>query len=100
MNRTDAIRILKQHETELTALGIARLSLFGSTARDQAGDDSDLDIVVTLEPRPHGFAYFGKLDEIEKLVSRLISTNVDVLAEPVREPGLRRAIERDKVDVF
>jgi hypothetical protein len=43
MARAEAIGRLGVHEAELTAMGVEHLVLFGSTARDEAGPDSDLE---------------------------------------------------------
>ena len=50
MKREDAIAIIKCHEAELKELGVLSLALFGSTARDEASADSDVDVAVTLKP--------------------------------------------------
>ena len=39
MTRDEAIRRLKDHQAELEGLGVERLYLFGSTARDEARED-------------------------------------------------------------
>jgi predicted nucleotidyltransferase len=39
-----AIARLKRHEAELKHLGVEHLYLFGSTSRDEARDDSDVDL--------------------------------------------------------
>jgi uncharacterized protein len=44
MKRSAAIAKLKQHEAELKRLAVDRLYLFGFTARDEAKDDSDVDL--------------------------------------------------------
>jgi predicted nucleotidyltransferase len=44
MKREEAIACLKQHEPELKQLGIKRLFLFGSVARNEAHEDSDVDL--------------------------------------------------------
>ena len=49
MRRDDAIRLLKSTEPELRARGVLSLSLFGSTARDEAGPDSDVDVLVEFD---------------------------------------------------
>jgi uncharacterized protein len=46
MRREEAIRKLSASAPQLRAAGVASLYLFGSTARDEAGDDSDVDIMV------------------------------------------------------
>ena len=47
MDRSEAIAKLKQHEMELKRLGIEHLYLFGSTARGEAREDSDIDLGQT-----------------------------------------------------
>jgi predicted nucleotidyltransferase len=44
MSRDDAIAVLRAHEAELKRLGVEHLYLFGSTARGQAGEDSDVPV--------------------------------------------------------
>jgi uncharacterized protein len=46
MKRDDAIAILKERESELRRLGVEHLYLFGSTARGEAGEDSDVDLFL------------------------------------------------------
>jgi hypothetical protein len=49
MNRNEAIALIKSHEAELRAAGIAALYLFGSTARDDASDASDIDLACEID---------------------------------------------------
>lgn len=42
--------VLAEHRDELTALGVLTLSIFGSVARGEAGPDSDVDLLVELDP--------------------------------------------------
>jgi hypothetical protein len=44
MKRDEAISRLQQHQADLKRLGVEHLYLFGSTARGEAGDDSDVDL--------------------------------------------------------
>jgi predicted nucleotidyltransferase len=50
MQRDDAIQKLRQHEAELKQLGVEHLFLFGSTAREEAGPDSDVDLFFDHPP--------------------------------------------------
>jgi predicted nucleotidyltransferase len=100
MKRATVIAALKRHEAELRSLGVESVSLFGSAARGDAGDDSDVDLAVTLKNVPNGFAYFGRLDEIERLTARILKRRVDVVPEPTAKPRLRRAIDQDRVRAF
>jgi predicted nucleotidyltransferase len=49
VKRDDAISRLRAHEAELERLGVERLYLFGSTARGEATDESDVDLFLTMK---------------------------------------------------
>ncbi len=50
MQRNEVLAVLKAHEAELRARGVARVALFGSLARGEARPDSDVDLVVEIDP--------------------------------------------------
>ena len=54
MERTEAIARLREHEAELKRLGVQHLYLFGSTARGDARDDSDVDLFFDYEEGKFG----------------------------------------------
>ena len=98
MDKDQAIRTLKAHEAELRALGVQRLSLFGSLARGEAGPESDVDLAVTLDPeRKIGlFRYVALQEHLADMLGR----KVDVVSEPATKPRLQARIEQDRVHVF
>lgn len=49
MDREHVIARLRAHERQLRDAGIVRLSLFGSTARGEAGPDSDIDLLAAFD---------------------------------------------------
>jgi uncharacterized protein len=49
MRRDEAIMRLQQHQADLKRLGVEHLYIFGSTARGEAGDDSDVDLFFDYE---------------------------------------------------
>ena len=49
MKRDEAISRLQLHETDLKQLGVEHLYMFGSTARGEAKDDSDVDLFSTTK---------------------------------------------------
>jgi predicted nucleotidyltransferase len=55
MNREQVIAMLREHETELKAAGVVRLSLFGSTARGDRQPDSDIDLLAPPSMKPAGY---------------------------------------------
>jgi predicted nucleotidyltransferase len=48
MRRDEAVRLLAAHRAELEAMGVTSLALFGSVARDEAGPDSDVDVIIDV----------------------------------------------------
>ncbi len=93
--RERTLRILRAHEAELRALGVAHLSLFGSLARGEAGPDSDVDLLVEFN-RPAGLLTFVGLQHyLEKLLGRKVDPGV---ADSLREK-LRENVRRDIVHV-
>lgn len=60
MNRDEVLNVLRAHKEILAQhFGVAELALYGSFARDQAKDDSDLDILVRFDKPATSDAYFG-----------------------------------------
>lgn len=92
------IRILREHEPELRAAGITRLSLFGSVARGEEGPESDVDLIAVLDPE----ARIGliELAGLERRIGDFVGRKVDLITEPVTRPRLRRNIERDGIHAF
>src|SRR5271156_3561720 len=102
MKRDDLISTLRAHEPELKAAGVAGLAVFGSVARGDDREDSDVDVVVRLteEASRGGFAYFGRLEALRARLTNIVGRPVAVIAEPVRKEQLRRAIKTEGAVAF
>lgn len=102
MKRDEIIALLRAHEAELKSVGIEGVRVFGSVARGEATDASDVDLIVRLRPemREGGFAYFGRLDELANRLGGMLGCHVDLVAEPVRKARLRQQIEREAARAF
>lgn len=74
---------------------VKRLSVFGSVARGEAGDDSDIDVLVAFEQR----ATFDLFMELKFYLEELLGTGVDLVTEKALRPEIRQAIEKEKIDV-
>lgn len=98
MRRDDAIRLLKQAEPELRARGVRSLALFGSTARDEAGPDSDVDVLVELD-ETRRMSLFD-LSEIKFYASGVLGHPADVAIRKSIRPAYRAGIEADSRKVF
>lgn len=64
LTRKQAVDVLTSSEADIRALGVARLSLFGSVLRDQAGPDSDVDLLVQFVPGAKTYERFLALSEL------------------------------------
>ena len=100
MNRAAVITALKRHEPELKELGVLRLSLFGSIARNEASELSDVDIAVTLTPGRRGLAHLERMEGIKARLAEIVGCAVDVIEEPSPSPHVQHAIEQDRVLAF
>lgn len=98
MNRTDAIEKLKQHADAVKGMGATALYLFGSTARNEAGTSSDLDVYIDYEPAKR----FSLLDlvAIKQFLEEKLSVEVDVTTRSSLHPMLRADIEQSALRVF
>lgn len=96
MNRQATLALLAQHKTYLARqFGVTALALFGSTVRDAATDDSDVDVWVTFDGPATSARYFGVQFYLEDLLRR----PVDLVTDKALRPELRPFIEREAVHV-
>ena len=78
-----------------TELGIERIGLFGSFVRNEAGPESDIDIIVTLT-RPDLFLYSTITRQLETVFGR----HVDLISSKSRLPeSFRKHLEKEVVYV-
>lgn len=84
--------LIERHRTAIRALaarrGIQNVRVFGSMARDDADDGSDIDLLVTLPPGRSGLVLGGLLLDVQELTQR----RVDVVTEAGLHPALRERI--------
>jgi predicted nucleotidyltransferase len=96
MNRLRAIGLLRQSKSTLSSrYGVTRLALFGSTARDEAREGSDVDVLVAFEGPASSQQYFGVQFYLEDLFGR----PVDLVTEKALRPELRPSVEKEAVRV-
>ena len=98
MTRDRALAILRDHEAELKAHGVAHVRLFGSVARDEATDASDVDVLVDFAPDQA--MTLRLLIGTEERLKSLLGTKVDVSREASMKELIRREALREAVVVF
>jgi predicted nucleotidyltransferase len=94
LQRDNVLAILRQHKADLCdRYGLISLGIFGSVARDEAREDSDLDVIVKLS-KPNLFALVHLREE---LIS-LLGCQVDIVHESqTLRPFFRKVIERESI---
>ena len=96
MRKDEALKLLTQHKPELIRrFGITDLALFGSTVRDEARPDSDIDVLVSFDGPATSKRYFG----VQFYLEDLMGSPVDLVTDKALRPQLRPYIEKELVRV-
>ncbi len=98
MDKHDIIARLRENEAALRARGVAHAALFGSRARGDDRPDSDIDIMIEIEPEAIDdvYAYVG----LKSYIAELFSEPVDVVSREFLKPYVRPPAEADAVYAF
>jgi uncharacterized protein len=98
MNKKDVIETLIDHRDELRARGVRHAALFGSVARDEANEKSDVDIMIELEPNASLdiFAYV----ELKNFIASLFPGPVDVVNKDALKSYVRPLANADSIYAF
>src|SRR5271166_2271947 len=97
MLRDEAIRKLREHEAELRRLGVEHLYLFGSTARGEAGENSDVDLFFDYE---RGKLGLFELMDVKERASTILGRKADIMTRDSLHKVLRPRIEASALQVF
>lgn len=97
MNKAECIVLLKKYMNILKEkYGITSLSLFGSTARGEQTEDSDIDLFVDTET-PNPFL----LMDAKKFLENATGTSVDIVRNHQNlNPRLKKRILKDGIFIF
>ena len=91
MRRDEALEILRNQKPILQErFGVSRIGIFGSVARDEAKDDSDVDVVVDMTPD------LFLMVHVKELLEEAFHTPVDVIRYREQiNPLLKKRIDRE-----
>jgi predicted nucleotidyltransferase len=89
--------LLRGSADAIRAQGVTALYMFGSAARGEARDDSDIDLFVDYDPDRFSFV---ELIRLQGSLSKLLGRSADLTTREGLHPMLRPQIEAEAVRVF
>jgi uncharacterized protein len=95
MQRDNVITILRNLKINLSCFGVRSLALFGSVARDEAKPDSDVDILVDLEPP----LTFDRYMDLKFYLEEQLGTRVDLVTWKSLKPQVLENVEQELIYV-
>jgi uncharacterized protein len=97
VNRSVVAELIQREHPRIRELGVARLALFGSAARDEMNDASDIDVLVVFHP---GHKTFDDFMELKLLLEDLFPTRrIDLVLESSLKPTIRDKVLSEARDV-
>lgn len=96
MRKQDVLQFLDLHKQQMVErFGVKRLALFGSTVRDEAGDDSDVDLLVEFEGGETYRNYF----DLQFFLEDNLHCPIDLVCADAVRPQIRPHIEKEALYV-
>jgi len=93
-NKADLFSALARNQARLRAYGVRRLGVFGSFARDEQTDESDVDLLVEFEPGKKSFDNFMSLALfLEETIGRKVELLTPESLSPYIGPHILREVE-------
>ncbi len=94
--KTDLLNFLRQHKNQLKEeFGIKNIALFGSFARDEQNEDSDIDLVIVdIEKKD----YFNRINA-KYFLEEQLKKSVDIGYLDSMRSFIRKRIEKEMIYV-
>jgi uncharacterized protein len=96
IHKDEVLATLRAHEKELKEAGMLRVRLFGSVARGEADETSDVDLVAEFDDSISLLTLVG----IENRLSDLLGCKVDLAQQRSLKPRIRATVEKESVLAF
>ncbi|MCE5317401.1 MAG: nucleotidyltransferase family protein [Parachlamydia sp.] len=98
MNMTfdKAKTLIKSHRKHLSRLGTRHLAIFGSTARNEARQTSDIDILVDFDAKKGLFVFA----DLKFYLDDILNCDVDLVSMRALHPALKKRILSEAKQVF
>jgi hypothetical protein len=93
MDKENVLKVLQQHRTDLDAFEVESLMLFGSVARSESQDSSDVDFLVRFKSLPTFDMYMDLKFFLEDLLERPIDlVTADAVREQIRSSMMKEGV--------
>jgi len=91
----NALRILKERDDEIKSkFHVSSIGVFGSFARGEGREESDVDVLVEFE---EGFKTFDNFMDLKYYLEEIFSRNVDLVTVNALKPQLKDVILQDVI---
>ena len=101
LTRESILSELRQRAVHFRAQGILGMALFGSFARGDATENSDIDVLVDLdETEPSGLVLFGKLQSCQQELQAIFGRPVDVIPGPLRPGRVATRVNAEQIRAY
>jgi predicted nucleotidyltransferase len=92
-DKAEVLRVIREKQSEMAScFTVQRIGVFGSIARDSAGPESDVDILVELaEPT------FDHYMDLKFYLEEILKRSVDLVMADTVKPRLRPIIAKEVV---
>jgi uncharacterized protein len=93
MKKSQVLKILTEHYSQLKGFGVKSLLLFGSVARDEARPDSDVDLLVEFEKPVGLFTFVG----LQQYLEEILNCSVDLGTPTSLKPYLQDVVLKEAI---
>lgn len=88
--------VLESHRKDLSRLGTRHLAIFGSTARNEATKNSDIDILVDFDSKKGLFVFV----DLKFYLEEILKCEVDLVSRRALHPALKKRILSESKQIF